>query len=233
MRVPNVYGISFCLSIYYSYYVFKTNYLKYFDNINEFDLEFIYIFGAISLISGGRIMCALQNDIKTRDILKVHYGGLSSFGSFYSFLIYSYIISKIYQENTLLFIECNLVTVQYIIIGVRIGNYANNELIGKYSNVLEKRHPSQLYQLGLEGVLFNFILWNLNNSETYGIGNGYIYLISPIIYSSFRIFCEFFKEEEGGVPKWFEKYLHKYLRVAQFQALVLPFNWYLFYFIFI
>ena len=86
----------------------------------------------------------------------------------------------------------------------RVANFINGELIGKTTNmywgvIFPKidniaRHPSQLYEAFLEGlilfVILNFVLLQKN----YRIGTcSYLFLI---IYGSFRIFAELFREPD-------------------------------------
>ena len=86
----------------------------------------------------------------------------------------------------------------------RVANFINGELIGKTTNVFwgiifpsidnQTRHPSQLYEALLEGVVL-FIIMNLVLfRKNYRIGTcSYVFLI---FYGIFRIFSEFFREPD-------------------------------------
>ena len=89
----------------------------------------------------------------------------------------------------------------------RIANFINGELIGKTTNVFwgvifpkidnSIRHPSQLYEAFLEGlvlfVIMNLILFRKN----YKTGScSYVFLI---FYGIFRIFSEFFREPDAQI----------------------------------
>ena len=87
----------------------------------------------------------------------------------------------------------------------RIANFINGELIGKVTTVswsvifpsadLLSRHPSQLYEAFLEGVVLFFILNKIIFKEKYKIGTcSYLFLI---YYGFFRIISEYFREPDA------------------------------------
>ena len=85
----------------------------------------------------------------------------------------------------------------------RIANFINGELYGRPTDVSwamifpesdgKPRHPSQLYEAFLEGVILQIIMYiaskKINNR---GLTIG----VFLIFYSSFRIICEFFREPD-------------------------------------
>lgn len=217
MRI-NVYGIAQAIGIFMMYHLFNYFFIDKFSNIKRHDWELILICGVFSGIIGGRLMCLLQNDIDLKNVHKIRQGGVSIFGAYYFSLLYLLFISHIYNVDTILLIECMMLSTCPHNIMVRIGNYFNNELGGKYSTFLKRRHPSQIYQLLSEGVLLNMILWSLYKS----VGQGMIFIIMPTLYGIFRFICEFFKEEDPGMPYWFRYSLYKYMRFAQLQAICFP-----------
>jgi phosphatidylglycerol---prolipoprotein diacylglyceryl transferase len=89
----------------------------------------------------------------------------------------------------------------------RLGNFLNGELYGRatekfwgmrfpveFPPIL--RHPSQLYEAFLEGVLLFFILWSIRNKK-YSPGTTLtIYLLS---YALARIAAEFFRQPEKDI----------------------------------
>ena len=91
----------------------------------------------------------------------------------------------------------------------RIGNFINAELYGRATDVPwgmafpgggpYPRHPSQLYECLLEGLVLFFILWILKEKQNppsswpYG-SMGALFLI---LYGVFRIFVEFFREPDA------------------------------------
>jgi phosphatidylglycerol---prolipoprotein diacylglyceryl transferase len=85
----------------------------------------------------------------------------------------------------------------------RIGNFINNELYGRVTtkpwgmyfrdDLLNLRHPSQLYEAFLEGIVLFIILWNIRNKE---VSRGYLLPVYLIGYAFFRFICEFFREPD-------------------------------------
>ena len=89
----------------------------------------------------------------------------------------------------------------------RIANFINSELVGKVTNTplgvifplvdTLPRHPSQLYEAILEGVVLFLILNILIFKKKYKAGtNSYLFLI---YYGIFRIVSEFFREPDAQI----------------------------------
>ena len=89
----------------------------------------------------------------------------------------------------------------------RIANFINGELIGKVTSVpwsvifpavdMLPRHPSQLYEAALEGVVLFLVLNTLILKMKYKIGTcSYLFLI---FYGVFRIISELFREPDTQV----------------------------------
>ena len=87
----------------------------------------------------------------------------------------------------------------------RVANFINGELIGKATNAswgilypsidMLPRHPSQLYEAFLEGLVLFFILNFYIFKKNYKTGTcSYLFLI---YYGIFRIICEFFREPDS------------------------------------
>jgi phosphatidylglycerol:prolipoprotein diacylglycerol transferase len=85
----------------------------------------------------------------------------------------------------------------------RIGNFINNELYGRITSVPWAmvfseggplpRHPSQLYEFALEGVLLFIILWTAKDRKH---TPGALCALFLIFYGLFRFFVEFFREPD-------------------------------------
>ncbi len=86
----------------------------------------------------------------------------------------------------------------------RIGNFMNDELWGRVSDVpwavlfpsggYLPRHPSQLYEFALEGIVLFFIIhWFVKSSRPAGSVSG-LFLLG---YGSFRFIVEYFREPDA------------------------------------
>jgi phosphatidylglycerol:prolipoprotein diacylglycerol transferase len=104
----------------------------------------------------------------------------------------------------------------------RIGNFLNNELYGRVTAkpwgmyfssdpTFQLRHPSQLCEAFLEGIILFAVLWAIRNRESYKEKMLLFYVIG---YSFFRIICEFFREPDTQVG-----FLFGYFTLGQFLSL--------------
>lgn len=88
----------------------------------------------------------------------------------------------------------------------RIGNYINQELWGRTTDVPwgvlfytapdGPRHPSQLYEAALEGLVLFCVLWWFSARKTIP---GQISGMFLLLYGLFRSFVEFFREPDGHI----------------------------------
>lgn len=104
----------------------------------------------------------------------------------------------------------------------RIGNFLNAELWGRTTDVPwaiifpnagnVARHPSQLYEFALEGVVLFIILW-LYSAKPKPTGSvGGVFLLG---YGSFRFFVEYFREPDAHIGLY-------QLGLSQGQLLCIP-----------
>ncbi|MGV8073880.1 MAG: prolipoprotein diacylglyceryl transferase [Syntrophobacteraceae bacterium] len=88
----------------------------------------------------------------------------------------------------------------------RIGNFINGELWGRPSYVpwamifpgadSLPRHPSQLYEAALEGLLLFILLWSLRQRS---FRDGMMVVFFLLFYGVFRFFLEFFREPDQQI----------------------------------
>jgi len=165
----------------------------------RFNSLFIYII--IGIIFGGKLGVILydnQKDIIL--ILKFWTPGRSFYSGFLTVSFIIYIHSIYYKYN--IFYATDIIT-KYIPIGItlcRIGNFINSELYGtitkSYIGIIfseggpNPRHPTQLYEAFIEGILIYIILSFFKKTKK-GI-NTSIFLI---LYGLFRFFIELFKNQ--------------------------------------
>ena len=163
----------------------------------------------IGIIIGGRLgyvffynfFYFLNNPI---EILMIWNGGMSFHGGLIGIVISSYVFSKKNDQDIYKFLDLVAITAPIGIFLGRISNFINGELVGKvtsarwgvlFPNFDDKlRHPSQLYEAFLEGVilfiLMNFIYFRKNNKV------GTCSFMFLILYGCFRITAEFFREPD-------------------------------------
>ncbi len=185
----------------------KTNTLNLNFDIKEFDNLITHLI--ISIILGGRLGYVLFYNfnfyiLNPLDIFKIWEGGMSFHGALIGIIIGTYLFSNKRNIPTFFLLDI-IATVSPIgIFFGRIANFINGELIGKltslpwgvvFTNIDNmSRHPSQLYEALLEGVILFIIMNSIIFKKNYTIGTcSYLFLI---LYGCFRIFSEFFREPD-------------------------------------
>ena len=129
---------------------------------------------------------------------------MSFHGALIGIIFCTYLFSKKREISVFFFLDIIAYVAPIGIFLGRIANFINGELVGKVTNVYwgvifpkidnAARHPSQLYEALLEGLILFFIMSFILSKDNYKIGTcSYFFLI---IYGSFRIFSEFFREPD-------------------------------------
>ena len=186
-------------------HVLKNTNLKF--NLNNFDDLITYII--ISIIVGGRLGYVIFYNFNyyvanPLDIIKIWEGGMSFHGALLGIIIGTYLFSV--KKNTPTFFLLDIIAC-VAPIGIffgRIANFINGELIGKVTTVswsvifpdidMQPRHPSQLYEALLEGIVL-FIILNITMfKKKYKMGACSCLFL--IFYGTFRILSEFFREPD-------------------------------------
>ena len=185
----------------------KSQLLKEKFNLKHFDDLITYL--VISIIIGGRLgYVAIYNIqyylLNPIDIFKIWEGGMSFHGALIGIILGTYIFSIRRKIETLFLLDIIACVSPIGIFFGRIANFINGELVGKVSSVpwsvifpsidLMPRHPSQLYEAALEGLLL-FLVLNISFfKKKYEIGScSYLFLI---YYGVFRIISELFREPD-------------------------------------
>ena len=207
------YSIAYILGILIGWWLakkiidFKIKKKILFFDINFFDDLISYII--ISIILGGRFGYIIfynfdyyfNNPI---DIFKIWEGGMSFHGALIGVIIGTYFFSKKIKVNAFFFLDVIASVAPIGIFFGRVANFINSELYGKPSNfffsvVFPKidmipRHPSQLYEALLEGVVLFSILISAIFRENIRIGM--CSSLFMILYGLFRILAEQFREPD-------------------------------------
>ena len=174
---------------------------------NAFDDYITYII--IGIIIGGRLGYVIIYNFKyyinnPLEILMIWNGGMSFHGALIGIIIVTIIFCKNRDSSPFYFLDLVAVTAPIGIFLGRISNFINSELFGRETDVIWSvkfikidslnRHPSQLYEAFLEGILLFLILNYLY--KTLSKQNGLISSIFLILYSLFRFLVEFTREPD-------------------------------------
>lgn len=206
-----MYVLGFCASYYLVLFQIKRTQFKELEKNFE-NLNLVLI---LSLIIGARLgyvlfynpLYYLQHPL---EIPATWSGGMSFHGACLFLLISGVIFCRIQKLDFWKSADIYTVTVPIGLGLGRLGNFINGELFGRISDVpwamvfptggKSARHPSQLYEFLLEGVLLFLILWLLRNKpwqkENRNWPHGSLLALFLILYGLFRIFVELFREPD-------------------------------------
>ena len=164
----------------------------------------------LGIIIGGRLGYVLfYNPIyylnNPFQIFMIWQGGMSFHGGLVGVVISTILFGKKRKIDHYKFLDLISLAAPIGIFFGRIANYINSELYGRVSEVIWavkfikidnlNRHPSQIYEALLEGVVL-FLIMNLILKKHYLIKQGLLSSYFLILYSIFRFFCEFFRQPD-------------------------------------
>lgn len=208
------YGIMYALALISAIYVAKW-FIKR-DNLpitNELFDSYVW-WAEIGVILGARIGYVLFYDTHTMYYLThpwqifnpyidgVYAGisGMSYHGAFFGFILASYLFCRKNKVSFWFITDIAVIGVSAAYVFGRIGNFFNQELVGRATDVpwgiyvgQVLRHPSQIYEAILEGLVVFVILVYLRRRKTF---NGQLALMYGISYSTARIIAEFFRQPD-------------------------------------
>ena len=176
------------------------------SDINEkFDDYITYL--VIGMIIGGRLGYIIFYNFSYYinnffDIFKVWEGGMSFHGGLIGIIIASILFTKKHNQDSFLYMDLVSLVAPIGIFFGRLANFINSELYGIPTEVpwgvifvqIDNftRHPSQLYEAFLEGIIL-FLILLFFRKKNYLERPGLISSIFLIFYSTFRFIVEFFR----------------------------------------
>ena len=182
------------------------------SDINEkFDDYITYL--VIGMIIGGRLGYIIFYNFSYYinnffDIFKVWEGGMSFHGGLIGIIIASILFSKKHNQDSFLYMDLVSLVAPIGIFFGRLANFINSELYGTATDIPWavtfiqvddlSRHPSQLYEAILEGLILFIILIYFTN-KNYLNKPGLISGLFLIFYSLFRFFIEFFRVPDDQI----------------------------------
>lgn len=167
----------------------------------------------ISLIVGGRLGYVLFYNLSyylqhPLEIVATWQGGMSFHGALLGLIAAGFFYCRRHHLDFWRTADIYVVTAPIGLGLGRIGNFINGELFGRVTDVPWgmvfpaggplPRHPSQLYECLLEGVLLFIILWNLKNLQVKRRWPTGTMLVCFLIgYGVLRCFAELFREPDA------------------------------------
>ncbi len=182
----------------------------------ELDLHFenLNLVLIISLVLGGRLGYVLFYNLPyylrhPSEIMATWQGGMSFHGAMLGIVAGGLIFCRRKGLDFWRAADLYAVTIPIGLGLGRIGNFINGELYGRVTDVPWgmvfpgggplPRHPSQLYESFLEGLLLFVILWFFKEKRNPPSSwpSGSMVALFLVLYGSFRIFVEFFREPDA------------------------------------
>ena len=178
-------------------------------SLSNFNDLLTYI--VLGIIIGGRIGYVIFYNFEyysqnILEILKIWHGGMSFHGGLIGVIVSIYLFAKKEKINFFKISDIiSCVAPLGIFLG-RIANFINGELYGKTTDIWWAvifpkvdqlgRHPSQIYEAILEGVILMFLINFLAIKKKLLFKPGYISGYFLILYSVMRIISEYFREPD-------------------------------------
>jgi|TARA_B100000809_G_scaffold131816_1_gene129542 phosphatidylglycerol:prolipoprotein diacylglycerol transferase len=203
------YGIMYLLAFALAWFLALRNSQRPWSPVKKTQVEDLIVYGAFGVILGGRLGYLLfySADKWLADptmLVRIWEGGMSFHGGLIGVAVSLLIYSRKYQVTFLRLADFVTPLVPTGLFFGRIGNFIGQELYGRSTDVpwamvfpadpqQLARHPSQLYEAALEGlVLFFIINWYARKPRLYGEVTG----LFLILYGVFRFMIEFVRQPD-------------------------------------
>ena len=222
------YSLAYIVGILFGWLVAKKIFIKNDGISKKFDDYITYLI--IGIILGGRIGYILFYNLEYYlnnliDIFKIWEGGMSFHGGLIGIIIASIIFGKKNNQNPFVYMDIVALVAPIGIFFGRISNFINSELYGKVTDLPWSvtfvqidnfpRHPTQIYEALVEGVILFLILINFKK-KNFLLKPGLISSLFLIFYSIFRFSIEFLR-----VPDQQLGYLLFDLTMGQILSLIM------------
>ena len=199
------YSLAYIVGIVLGWVLCKKIFIKNSKVYEKFDDYVTYL--VIGIIVGGRFGYIIFYNFNyyinnILDIFKIWEGGMSFHGGLIGVITASIVFSKKNAQDSFLYMDLVSLVAPIGIFFGRMANFINSELYGTVTQVPwavifvqvddSSRHPSQLYEAILEGVILFLILLYFRKKkflEKPGLISG----LFLIFYSAFRFIVEFFR----------------------------------------
>ncbi|MCF6220423.1 MAG: prolipoprotein diacylglyceryl transferase [Robiginitomaculum sp.] len=222
------YGISYIVGLFGAYFYAKRSSAKQSiwqnpqasgDPVlvpSKRNLEDLMFFSLLGIIIGGRIGFILLYDLgayieNPSRIFKVWEGGMAFHGGFLGVCVAAIYLARSRGLKLIRVADILAISAPIGIGLVRLANFVNQELYGRETDVpwavifmrdsywLNPRHPSQLYEAFLEGLVIFSVLWLASRKFKILTKPGLATGMFLMMYGSFRIFVEFFREPDAAL----------------------------------
>ena len=214
------YGLMYLLGFVAAYWLAIKKTKQEWSPLAHDHVEDLIFYSAIGVIIGGRLGYMFFYDTAAlftdplgwlARVPQIWKGGMSFHGGFIGVIL----AVKIFSTNARAdFLEVIDFVAPLVPIGLglgRLGNFINNELWGKTTDFFlgflvdgVVRHPTQLYEAVLEGLILFLILWIYSLEQR---RRGMVAAAFLFYYGLFRIFIEFFRIPDSHIGYLYSDWL--------------------------
>ncbi len=202
------YGLMYLIGFAASYLLVRYQIKKKKLNLGRDFVESIYSYLILGLLLGARLGYVIFYNLPyyighPLEVFAVWQGGMSFHGGLIGSVIAGVLFCRKFKIDAWQVADLVIVTAPIGIGLGRLGNFINGELYGRVTDAPWAmifpgggpfpRHPSQLYEFFLEGIVLFAALWMLKDK---GFRTGVLSSVFLILYGAFRFFVEFFREPD-------------------------------------
>ncbi len=205
------YSLAYIVGISLGWLLCKKIFIKTSKIKEKFDDYIAYL--VVGIIIGGRLGYIIFYNFNyyinnILDIFKIWEGGMSFHGGLIGIIFASMFYARKYNQDSFIYMDLVALVAPIGIFFGRLSNFINSELYGLPTKVPWavtfiqvdnlSRHPSQLYEAFLEGIIL-FIMLLYFAKKNYLEKPGLISGLFLIFYSIFRFIVEFFREPDEQI----------------------------------
>ncbi len=208
------YGVAYVLAFLLGYWLYRWLAARGYSEMPPAQVgDFITWAAVFGVMLGGRLGWAIfygWSEVTAHPLtfFKVWEGGMASHGGILGLVLFTLFWARRHRLSWTSIGDSLCVVAPIGLFLVRCANFINGELYGKPSAVAwafifpgdplaTPRHPSQLYEAGLEGVVLFAVLWLLRTRAR--VPRGVITGVFFLLYATLRIVGEIFREPD---PAW-------------------------------
>jgi len=202
------YALMYIISFAIAYFLLRKLYKELDVHIKKSDFENLFFYLILGVIVGGRLGYMLFYNFSEifrhpLEIFAVWHGGMSFHGGLIAAIFFGYLFCRKYHYDFYKLADPTVVVAPIGLALGRLGNFINGELYGRATTLPwgmlfpgedVSRHPSQLYELSLEGILLFIILFILIKKN---VRKGFVFWSFIFLYGLFRFLVEFLREPDA------------------------------------
>jgi len=209
------YGLMYVLSFIATYFIIRSEVKRKQLSLTADDVADLVFYGAMGVVLGGRLGYILFYNLgfylsHPLKLFAVWEGGMSFHGGFLGVLLAFMIYARRKKLSFMVLVDmAGLCTPVGLGLG-RIGNFINAELYGRPTDMPWgmifpgsdglPRHPSQIYEAFLEGLVLFFIVKFVSRKTEV---NGVVACTTCAGYGLFRFIVEFFRQPDAQMGIFF------------------------------